>query len=142
MPRLPILLTVLIFGCAAKPEPIDFGTDHCYTCKMTLMDNHFGAEVVTNKGKIYKFDDLNCMLGFYHSQYEDVDNFEFVQVIDFSKPGTLIDARHALYLRSDNLHTPMASGVAAFENEAALKPVQKQWQGTLLSWGEIQTQFK
>ena len=36
-----------------------------YTCKMTLVDKKFGAEVVTKKGKVYKFDDLNCMIKFY-----------------------------------------------------------------------------
>jgi hypothetical protein len=36
----------------------------------------------------------------------------------------------------------MASGIAAFENEKSLKPYLKEWKGILMSWGEVQTQFK
>jgi len=131
-----------MLGCSAKPEPLVFGKDACYTCKMTLVDSKYGAELVTQKGKIYKFDDLNCMLNFYHSGYEEVSDFKFVQVIDFSKPEKLIDAQHAWYVKSANLRTPMASEVAAFETEESTQVFKKEWNGVLLSWGEIQTQFK
>jgi copper chaperone NosL len=137
-----LMSSVLMLGCIAKPEPLAFGRDACYTCKMTLVDTKFGAELVTKKGKVYKFDDLNCMLNFYHSGYEEVSDFKFVQVIDFSQPEKLIDAQHAWYLKSEDLRTPMASEVAAFELEEATQPFKKEWNGVLMSWGEIQTQFK
>ncbi|MCW5911863.1 MAG: nitrous oxide reductase accessory protein NosL [Cyclobacteriaceae bacterium] len=139
------LLSILIggmIGCTAKPEPLVFGRDACYTCKMTLMDRKFGAELVTQKGKVYKFDDLNCMLSFYNSGYEDVSDFKFIQVVDFANPEMLIDAHHAWYLKSDNIRTPMASEVAAFEQEEATRQYKKEWSGILMSWGEVQTQFK
>ena len=59
-----LLIGLAMLGCSAKPEPLVFGKDACYTCKMTLVDSKYGAELVTQKGKIYKFDDLNCMLNF------------------------------------------------------------------------------
>ena len=31
------------------------------------MDPKFGGEVITKKGKIYKFDDLHCMVSFLKS---------------------------------------------------------------------------
>jgi copper chaperone NosL len=132
----------VVFACSVKPEPLKFGIDACYTCKMTLMDNKFGAELVTRKGKVYKFDDINCMLNFYHSEYESTEDFTHILVIDFANPETFIDAQHALYIKSANIRTPMASGIAAFENEESLKPYLKEWKGILMSWGEVQTQFK
>jgi len=137
-----LLIGLAMLGCSAKPEPLVFGKDACYTCKMTLVDSKYGAELVTQKGKIYKFDDLNCMLNFYHSGYEEVSDFKFIQVIDFSVPEKLIDAQHAWYVKSANLRTPMASEVAAFETEESTQVFKKEWNGVLLSWGEIQTQFK
>ena len=39
-------------SCATGPEPIRFGKDNCHSCKMTLTDKRFGAEIVTKKGKV------------------------------------------------------------------------------------------
>ena len=133
---------ICLAGCEVKPEPLFFGKDLCHTCKMTLIDNKYGAELVTKKGKIYKFDDMNCMLNFYHSGYEEPTDFQFLQVIDFSRPGILIDGMHALYLKSDDLRTPMASGIAAFESEQTLNEAKQTFKGVMLSWGEVNTQFK
>jgi copper chaperone NosL len=137
-----LLISLLHFGCQVNPVPLRFGSDLCNACKMTLMDNKFGAELVTHKGKVYLFDDLNCMLNFYHSEYEEKENIAFIQVIDFAQPGHLIDAQHALYIKSEAIRSPMASNLAAFSSEDDCKPYHREWKGILLSWGEVTTQFK
>ncbi len=143
MNKLLILLVVsMVMACSVKPDPLRFGEDGCYTCKMTLMDNRFGAELVTQKGKVYKFDDMNCMLDFYHSRYESSEEMAYTLVVDFANPGKFIEAKHALYAKSANIRTPMASGIAAFEDEKSFNKYNKEWKGILLSWGEVQTQFK
>jgi copper chaperone NosL len=70
-----LAISIIVIACSIKPEPLQFGMDACYTCKMTLMDNKYGAELVTRKGKVYKFDDINCMLNFYHSGSEATEDF-------------------------------------------------------------------
>jgi copper chaperone NosL len=140
-----VIILGIAFGmvaCSVRPEPLVFGQDACHTCKMTLMDSKYGAELVTRKGKVYKFDDMNCMLNFYHSGHESSEDFTYIQVIDFTTPEKMIDARHAWYLKSDNIRTPMASGIAAFESEESLKQYKTEWKAILMSWGEVQTQFK
>ena len=57
------LLAFIISSCTTKPQPIKMG-DTCDFCIMGVADNRFGAEIITNKGKIYKFDDIHCLLGF------------------------------------------------------------------------------
>ena len=141
-PAMIILLGLSLVACNVEPEPLYFGKDGCHSCKMTLMDNKFGAEIITSKGKIYKFDDANCMLTFYTSGLVPVEEVKEILIVDFSKPAKLINARNALYVKSESIKSPMASNVAAFESNEDLKKFNAEWNGIPLSWGELQTQFK
>ena len=141
-PAMIILLGLSLVACNVEPEPLYFGKDGCHSCKMTLMDNKFGAEISTSKGKIYKFDDANCMLTFYTSGLVPVEEVKEILIVDFSKPAKLINARNALYVKSESIKSPMASNVAAFESNEDLKKFNAEWNGIPLSWGELQTQFK
>ena len=104
--------------------------------------NKFGAELVTNKGKVYKFDDINCLLTYYNAHEEEQVNYAHSLVIDFTKPGTLIDASSSHYLKAEAVKSPMASQVAAFQDYELMKENKKKWNGIYLSWGEVVTQFK
>jgi len=109
---------------------------------MTLMDPKFGAEIVTKKGKVFKFDDVNCMLGFYHADFEEQGNIAHLLVVNFAQPTKLIDATNSWYLKSDLIKSPMASGIAAFATEDEYVRYKKEWKAILMSWGETNTQFK
>jgi copper chaperone NosL len=137
-----VILCLSLMSCKVEPEPLQYGKDGCHHCKMTLMDNKFGSEILTTKGKIYKFDDVNCMLNFYSSGAVPSADMKEILVVDFSKPEKLIDARNALYVKSESVKSPMASNVAAFEANEDLKKMNADWNGVVLSWGELQTQFK
>lgn len=139
---LMVLVCLSLVACKVEPEPLQFGKDGCHSCKMTLMDNKFGAEILTSKGKIYKFDDVNCMLTFYNSGQVPTDEMKEILIVDFSKPEKLIDARNALYVKSESIKSPMASNIAAFESNADLEKMNENWKGIILTWGELQTQFK
>ncbi len=137
-----IMFAAITYGCTVEPEPLAYGTDVCHTCKMTLMDDKFGAEIVTKKGKVYKFDDVNCMLGFYHSDFEEQGNVAHLLVVNFAQPTKLIDATNSWYLKSELIRSPMASGIAAFAAEEEYLLYKKEWKAILMSWGETNTQFK
>lgn len=137
-----ILFAVLAFGCSVEPQQLVYGTDICHTCKMTLMDSKFGAEIVTKKGKVYKFDDVNCMLGFYHSDFEAQEDIAHLLVVNFAQPAKFIDANNSWYLKSESIRSPMASGIAAFATQEEYSPYKKEWKAILMSWGETNTQFK
>ncbi|WP_276370114.1 nitrous oxide reductase accessory protein NosL [Chryseolinea sp. H1M3-3] len=136
-----LVLTITLLSCNVEPEPIQYGTDACHTCKMTLMDKKFGAELVTEKGKVYKFDDVNCMLSFYNSN-EASEQYKYRLVVDFAEPGKLIEANDAFYLKSSEIKSPMASQVAAFGKKENMEELKKQLKGIYLVWGELVTQYK
>jgi len=129
-------------SCQVKPEAIRFGSDACHFCKMTIVDNKFGGELVTKRGKVYKFDDINCLVNFYNSGYEPIDDFTHKLVLDYGHTGNFIEAESAFYVRSEQIRSPMASGVAAFGDEATMKKSKRQWGGIYLTWQEVLTQYK
>ena len=109
---------------------------------MTLVDSKFGAEIVTKKGKIYKFDDLNCMMKFIGSGYEPDENIALQLVVDFTQPETLINAQQAFYSQSEQVKSPMASHIAAFEKKEDVERYNKEWTGVTLTWEELVKQAK
>lgn len=137
-----VMSVLFLASCTVEPEPLQYGQDACHTCKMTLMDRKFGAELVTTKGKVYKFDDVNCMLTFYHSGELEHRDFAYKLVTDFSQPAKLIEAADAFYLKSPAIKSPMASQIAAFQEKASMDEVKKEAKGIYLVWGELVTQFK
>ena len=137
-----LFLAVLFFSCSVKPEPINIGRDACFTCKMTLVDEKFGAEIVTKKGKVYKFDDVKCLIDFNNSGDEPKNNIAFLLVEDYAHPGKLMDATHVLYCKSSQIKSPMEGQVAAFERKEDLKKFNAEWKGIILTWDELVTQFK
>lgn len=138
------LLGILIFlaSCSADPRPIVYGQDGCHHCKMTLMDSKFGAELVTDKGKVFIFDDVNCMLQYMDSEDGKSQMYKHVLVTDYLNPGALLDANLAFYLKSEEFKTPMASNVVAFPDYDLLKEYMNKSGGVYLAWGELTTQFK
>lgn len=127
----------LFWGCSAEAQPLQYGKDNCDFCKMTLMDNHFGAEVVSRKGKVYKFDDTGCMVHFLQGNTLPSDQRAQILVVDYSRPGTLIDATKAFYVGSEELHSPMNANKAAFEQKSALDIANSNLKGTAMTWEEI-----
>ena len=48
----------------AKPTPLDPAIDACAQCKMSVKDSGYAAEVIVADGRIYKFDDIGCLLNY------------------------------------------------------------------------------
>ena len=107
-----------------------------------LVDEKFGAEIVTKKGKVFKFDDTNCMINYMTKNVVDERDLAFRLITDYTQPGKLIQADMAFYVKDNDIHAPMNSQVAAFEDYEVMTTYKKKWKGIYLSWGELVTQFK
>lgn len=137
-----IFLSIFFFSCSTDPEPIEYGKDQCEHCRMKIMDNKFGAEIVTNKGKIFKFDATECMLGYVSYgklKQEDIANY---YTTDASKPGQLIDASKAAFLISPKFPSPMGADLSAYANKSDAEKYQKDFTGEIKSWNDLLVQFK
>ena len=136
-----LLLPLLFVQCATGPQPIQFGKDNCSFCKMTIMDKRYGAELVSVKGKVFKFDDINCLVLF--DRQGEVPSTEVAgrYIIDYGHEGSLLEIENAVFLKSDGLKTPMASGIAAFNTLKDLDKVRNGIDGAVLKWPDVQGLF-
>lgn len=131
------LIVFLIFGiasCNSGPQPIKLGTDACSFCKMSIADNRFGAEIITKKGKVYKFDDMHCVLGFMKANTINNNDIKETYLVNFDEPHNFIPAQKAFLLKSDELHSPMGGNVASFDSETKLKEAGQKIKGETITW--------
>lgn len=134
----PLLL--LLAGCEAGPQAIDYGKDECAGCNMTLVDWHYGTEFVSGKGKVFKFDDVNCMLEFAAKDPARGDAKGSFHIVDFQRPNRFLAVEEAVFLKHPKLRSPMGSHIAAFASETELREILRQLggDGTVLRWDEVQ----
>ncbi len=139
IPKVAIAASVLIFliSCSNKPEPFNYGKDVCYFCKMGIADPKFGGEVVTKKGKVYKFDDAKCLIGFLKSGEINEKDIAQKLVINFQKQNDFIDAGKAFFLVSPELKSPMGGNAAAFTSQLEAEKIKTNAQGQVVLWNEI-----
>jgi copper chaperone NosL len=137
IPALLVLLTLM--GCAPEgPVPITFGTDECSHCSMTLTDPRFGAEIVSLKGKAFKFDDIRCLKGFMKAGTLPTSEVAHWYVVDHTTGnGTLVDATTAFYLESDALNSPMAGNIAGFATTQGQADALAALKGKTLTWDQV-----
>jgi copper chaperone NosL len=130
-------LLFIFYGCKSGPEQINYGKDECEFCRMQISDNRYGSEIVTDKGKVFKFDEVGCMI-----EYAIVKNFigdanQKFLVTDFATPETFIDATTAFFVQNDNFRSPMGSNVMAFDSEVSRQKFVAESGGSLLNWVDV-----
>jgi copper chaperone NosL len=131
------LFLISISSCNAGPEPLKTGIDNCYFCKMTLSDARFGAEIVTKKGKVYKFDDTHCILNYLKTNDIKAADIKNIYLANYSGNHQLIDVNTAVLLNAAELRSPMNGNIAAFDVKDSLLAVQKRFPGVATTWNEI-----
>ena len=141
--KAPLAVTVMLIGaalsslalqgCQPGPQPIRYNADNCDYCKMTFTDKRFGGEVCTKKGKVYKFDDIHCLLESLKTGTPARADIAGIYLVDFNG-GPWLQAEHAFLFHSDSFHTPMNGNVAAFSAEDA---GSRGFKGEPLIWNEL-----
>lgn len=130
-----LTMTLLLSSCQSGPEPIQLGKDACAFCKMTIIDGRFGGEIITSKGRVFKFDDIHCLRN-YQDQHRELGSTE-VWLSAFSEKGQLLPAASATLLSSQDLHSPMGGNIAAFPNSETAASAQKKYRGVFYSWNNL-----
>ena len=144
MPKLKMNLilffTALLFiSCSIEPEAIVYGKDACAFCQMNIVDNQHAAQIVTQKGKVFKYDAIECMMR--DLKKKDESTVALFLITDYSVPGELTDAVKATYLISENIPSPMGANLSGFKRAQAASETQQEKEGTLYTWDELKEYF-
>jgi len=131
------MLVFFISSCSDKPQPFNYGKDVCDNCKMTIVDPKFGGEIVTKKGKVYKFDDAACMIHFLKSGVLQEPEISRKLFINFQKENDFINANNAFLLVSPELKTPMGGNAAAFISQQEAEKMKNTTPGEVKSWNDL-----
>jgi copper chaperone NosL len=123
-------LLLLMSSCKIAPQKIEYGKDICSFCDMAIVEKTHAAQYVTKKGRAYKFDAIECLI--YELKNKPTEEFSFVLVTDYLKPGELIEANLAVYLISEDIKSPMGANLSAYSNKSSIKH-----EGNHYNWEEI-----
>jgi len=138
-----IVLCCLLTACSHGPDPIRYGKDACAHCKMTIMDKRFSAELITAKGKVFKFDAAECMAGFLKENPTIAGDAKSVFLVnDFTNPGQFTDARKSFFLRDSSLSSPMGGNLAAFLSLQAAEAAKKDKSAQVYDWSLLLSKNK
>lgn len=123
-------------SCGSKgPEAVVLNKDACEFCKMTISDGRFMTELITKKGRVYKFDDLNCML--QYSAESGKAAVESFYVGNYEKQNEFIEASKAWYVADSSLKSPMGGNTAAFENKEIATTQAVKYKTTTINWSAL-----
>jgi copper chaperone NosL len=137
---LSLLIVLLLSACTIAPAKMNYGEDHCHFCKMTIVDRQHAAQVVTGKGKAFKYDAIECMMN-HLARWDQVEPGLFL-VNDFTEPGKLVDATNSHYLICREIPSPMGAFLSGFSNAEVRDGLFEEKGGEALDWNGLLVKFQ
>ena len=118
-------ITLTLIACGNNdPKTIKVG-EQCENCKMTIENVKYATELVTEKGRIYKFDDIKCMNSYATSNTDKVTNAKSY-VMDYPTKK-LIEFEKASFIKGGSIKSPMGGNTQAYENRADAEKAKKEF---------------
>lgn len=130
-----LILVAFLTSCNTQPEPINYGTDACHYCKMTIVSKTHSAQAVSAKGKQFKYDAIECMVNGLHT--ENNSEMSILLVANYLNAGEMIPAEKATYLVSKNIPSPMGANLSATADKATAEQLKTENGGELFDWNTL-----
>jgi copper chaperone NosL len=134
-------ILLLIFftsvSCSKKTEEINYNSDECDYCTMQIRDNRFAAEIVTDENKVYKFDSIECLIGFALAKNVLENKSISLFICDFQNPGKFLKVKNSFFTHNENFTSPMGLNVQTFSTESNREKFIKENGGNKLTWDEV-----
>ena len=136
-------LIAFILGCLALTackrgfEPVKYGKDACADCRMTIVDPQYATEIIDEKGKVFKFDDIICMLHYAREHKENLGNKLVFVAASVNGKSTFIDGKTAVYMKHERFRSPMGGNYRAFLSVNDAKAEQEAASAAIVTLDEL-----
>lgn len=131
-----VVCSFMFFSCGDdKAVPIKLNVDNCDYCKMGIADGKYGAEVITQKGRVYKFDDIACMTSYCKENH--TTKFKGYYIHDHAQENILIPAETAFFITGGAIKTPMHGEVVGFSEEDKAKEFLIKYGAEKVEWKDV-----
>ncbi len=135
-----MILLILLAGCAqGPPRPVDIEpADVCASCKMAISEARYAAELIDSEDRVFKFDDIGCMLRFARERNMIGSAPSRVHIFVHNYGGRdWLEAGKAHYVKSPEIPSPMASGLVAFADAAEAQTNADRFHGLVIEFAEL-----
>src|SRR6056297_867568 len=128
-----LALTILSACINQEPKEINLHTDECTYCKMVISDQQFASQLVSDKGKSYPFDSIECMAA-YEYQNPDMSENAKLYAADYTQKGNWLLIDNADIYRAESIQSPMGLSIFALPKH---DPVPSEiTDAEIMSWDE------
>lgn len=128
-------------SCSNEKVPIVYGEDQCVHCMMTIVQPQYGSEIMSTKGKAFKFDAIECLIDYTNKGGIAEENIMMAYVTPYTMPEQLTEADQCYYLQSPNLPSPMGRFLTALQSKEEAEKYQQDFGGDIYSWEELKLNF-
>jgi copper chaperone NosL len=132
-----VIATVVLTSCKTQPQPFAYGKDICDDCKMTIMDPKFGGEIITKKGRIYKFDDSHCMVHFLKVGSVKESDIAQTVFVDHDNEKNFLNVKSSYFVVSGQLKSPMNGNAGCFPSLQVAEQKAKELNGVVKNWDQL-----
>lgn len=111
------LVLLLLSACInQEPKEVNLHTDECAYCKMVISDQQFASQLVSDKGKSYPFDSIECMAA-YAFQTPDVAENAKYYAADYTQRGEWLLIDNADIYHAESVPSPMGLSLFALPRQ-------------------------
>ncbi len=126
----------MLTSCTADgPKQPKLNNTNCDFCKMTIANEKFIAQCATDKGRVYYFDDIACMVRFKSENTAfSIANF---YIADFKNPTKYLKVSEAILFKNEEIKSPMGGNIIAFSKQTDAEEFTQKHAATKISWEEL-----
>ena len=114
------LFLLLLSACInQEPKEVNLHTDECAYCKMVISDQQFASQLVSDKGKSYPFDSIECMAAYAYQTPDVAENAKHYAA-DYTQRGEWLLIDNADIYYAESVPSPMGLSLFALPRQNAI----------------------
>jgi len=98
---------------------------------MTISNPKFGAELITDKGRVLKYDAAECMV---NQLNKEGTKFQKLYAVPFDAPKKLVNVDQLRFLISPDFRSPMGANLTAYSD---INNLDGRYHEQLIDWNQL-----